>query len=172
MGESGMTAQVEKKSEAVTPPPTVTPAAYNSLVAAARLRDIRLLKSEFVLDPDGIDAEDSWKLNQSCEIQQAQFSPETEMLLTFVEASAICKIKNKKVVTVRCRYLVAYEVQGDPEELAINAFAKRVARFAAYPYFRAHVAEIASQAGLRLPPLPIIKEVKYIPQVTSEAKQA
>lgn len=164
-----MTAQTEKKDE--TAPaivPVLTPAAYNSLVAAARLRDIRLLKADFSVDPNSLEHQDNWKLTQTCEIQLAEFNAEAELLVTFVDAAATCKFKNKKIVTVRCRYIVVYDVQGKPEALAVNAFARRVARFAAYPYFRAHVAEISSQAGLRLPPLPIIKEVKIIPKIEAD----
>src|ERR1700722_13854944 len=137
MGEGGMNGQPEKVVAPATPAAPVPPAAYNTLVAAARLREIRLLKADFSLDPAGVDRETDWKLSQTCEIQSADYSAEDELLLTFIDATAFCKIKNKKVVAVRCRYLVVYDVQGHPERAAIDAFAKRVARFAAYPYFRA-----------------------------------
>jgi hypothetical protein len=169
-----MTAPIDEKKGVATPQPreAVSPTAYNTLVAAARLRDIRLLKSEFSLDPEGVDREDEWKLSQSCEIKGADFIPESNLLMTFIDASASCKIKNKKVIQVRSRYLVVYDLQGSPSEAAVDAFAKRVARFAAYPYFRAHVAEIGSQAGVRLPPLPMIKEVKVIPKAEADGVDA
>ena len=156
-----MNAQPEKKPEGT---PSLTPAAYNALVAAARLRDIRLLKADFSLDPSGLENESDWKLSQTCEIIGADFDADAEMMVAWVAAEAVCKRKNKKVVNIRCKYMIVYDVQGQPEALAVSAFAKRVARFAAYPYFRAHVAEVGSQAGLRLPPLPVIKEMRLIPQ--------
>lgn len=169
MGESGMTAQAEIQKEPVA---TVTPAAYNALVAAARLRDIRLLKADFLLDPNGIENQEHWKLSQACEIQHAEYNAEAELLIAWIEAVATCKLKNKKAVSIRCRYIVVYDVQGHPESAAVNAFAARVARFAAYPYFRSHVAEVSSQAGLSLPPLPVIKEIKIIPNLTEKSSIA
>jgi hypothetical protein len=155
-----MNAELDKKTQVAVP---LTPSAYNALVAAARLRDIRLIKSDFSLSPDGINRENEWKLLNTCEIQEVQFDPDG-LLFAWVAAEAICKIKNKRVAAFRARYLIVYDVHGVPEEPAVEAFARRVARFAAYPYFRAHVAELASQAGVRLPPLPIIKETRLIPQ--------
>jgi len=152
------------KAETVIHAPTpVAPAQYNALVAAARLHEIRLVKSEFNLNPEGLEHQDDWKLSQTCEVQHVEFDANSGLLITGIGAEAVCKRKSKKAVTFRCRYIVVYEIHGTPEGAAVDAFAKRVARFTAYPYFRAHVAELSSQAGLQLPPLPVIKETRLIP---------
>lgn len=171
-----MNAHAEKSSEvvpavALTPPvaSAVTPAAYNTLVASARLRDIKLVTSNFVLDPDGLSDQPSWKQLQTCEIEQSYYDEARKLLIAWVSANASCTKDDKVVVAAQCKYVVIYSVDGDPEEVAVTAFAKRVARFAVYPYFRAHFAGITSQAGLFLPPLPIIKEKKNIPAVLSSA---
>jgi len=150
--------------------PSVIPAEYNKLVATAQLREIRLVKSEFSLDAEALGAEQaSWKHVHSCEIQQSHYDSDDDLLVAWVNAEASCIKKRKKIVSAKCRYLIIYHVDGKPDDAIVNAFAKRVARFAAYPYFRTHFAELASQAGLFLPPLPIIKERKILP--SEERKQ-
>ena len=49
-------------------------------------------------------------------------------------------------------------------------FVNRVGNFAAYPYFRSHFAEITSQAGITIPPLPVMKEGKW--PISKEATEA
>jgi preprotein translocase subunit SecB len=153
-----MNAPIEQPAKA----DQVKPADYNQIVGAARLRDIRLLKSEFSVDPEAFPATADLKLSSDCEIQDAHFDADSEILAVWVVGEATCKKKNKKLLSSRCRYVVIYDVSGKPEEPVIALFAKRVARFAVYPYFRAHFSETCSQAGLVLPPLPIIKETKLL----------
>ena len=69
-------------------------------------------------------------------------------------------IRNDEGVVGAARYLVANTVSGSPTEEAALSFVRRVAGFAAYPYFRSHFAEVCSQSGIVLPPLPIMKEPK------------
>ncbi|HWA91819.1 MAG TPA: hypothetical protein VG889_17405 [Rhizomicrobium sp.] len=147
------------------------PRKYNALVAAAQLRDIRLVESGFALTPDGLEKRHEFKLSQTCEIEKAHVDVGRGLLVVFVAATASAAFANAEmqaameVMSAKCRYLIVYHVSGDPAPEAVDAFARRVARFAAYPYFRAHFAELASQAGLMLPPLPVIKERRLIPEV-------
>lgn len=146
----------------------VNPAAYNMLVAAARLRDIRLLKSEFTLDAESLHYKvDDWKMTYDCEIHHADYDRDSQLLIAFVQAEAFCKKKTKRILSARCRYVAVYDIHGEPEDDTVNAFANRVARFAVYPYFRAHFSETCSQAGLQLPPLPVIKETKLLQRLLS-----
>ena len=147
-------------------PTKVEPAAYNELVAAARLRDIRLTRSEFGLEAEAVKFQADWKLKHGCDVQDVHFAADKDLLLIWVLADAVCKSGNRRILWSKCKYLVAYDIHGSPSEEALHIFAKRVARFAAYPYFRAHFAELASQGGLHVPPLPIIRETKIVPPVT------
>jgi hypothetical protein len=157
-----MNAEVTK--DAATTAAPLTPAAYNAFVGAAILRDIRLIKSDFSLNEMALDVDlADGQMHQTCEIESAEYDTEVEMMAAWVVAEATCKKKSKKIAALRCQYLIMYDVQRNPEQGAVDAFARRVARFAAYPYFRAHFAEVCSQAGLRLPPLPVIKETRLIP---------
>jgi hypothetical protein len=149
--------------------PAVTPAEYNALVAAAQLQDIRLVKSAFELAPEGIEVRPEWKFTHACEIDQMHFDAAKSLLIASVSAEANAEIgeqgsvSHHTMLSITCQYVVFYSVTGSPSDAAIDSFARRVARFAAYPYFRAHVAELASQAGLQLPPLPVIRERRLIP---------
>lgn len=136
----------------------VKAAAYNATVASAALRDIKLVQSEFFLDPEGLSDPSTWDLNRSCEIDNSYYDADNKFLIAWVDASATGTKDEKDVVSLKCRYVVFYKVDGQPDELVVTHFAKRVARFAVYPYFRAHFAGIAAQAGLHIPPLPIIRE--------------
>jgi len=151
--------------------PSLSPAEYNKLVAAANLRDIRLVESSFAIAPDGLETRPELKLVHTCEIENAHADIADGLLVAIVAAAASAVIAGEdrgsetELVSARCRYLIVYNIVGNPTEAAVDTFAKRVARFAAYPYFRAHFAELASQAGLMLPPLPVIKERRLIPEV-------
>jgi hypothetical protein len=141
---------------------------YNALVNSATLQEIRLVESQFSMAPESIADPKLWKLMQSCEITESHYDADDKVLFAWVSAQASCTYKRKRVVSAKCEYLVIYNVDGDPEDVEVDIFAKRVARFAAYPYFRAHFAEVTSQAGLTLAPLPIIKEKKYFPPKKKE----
>jgi hypothetical protein len=153
------------QSELAAVKPPVTPAAYNEFVARAVLREIRLIKSDFSLHPEALGDQKSWRHLQSCEIQESHYDASDNSLVMFVSAEAYCVNKRKRVISTKCRYMVAYSVDGKPDEAAVEAFARRVARFSAYPYFRAHFAQLMSQAGVEVPPLPIIKERRFIPDL-------
>lgn len=138
-------------------------AAYRAAADAADMHSIRLIFSQFDLKPEGLDSDKgNWSQGYSCVTQATSFNEEKNMLHAFVEAEAFCKSGKKKIISLRCKYIVSYSVQGEPDPAAANRFAHHVGRFAAYPYFRAHFAEVTSQAGLYLPPLPVMREGKRI----------
>ena len=141
--------------------PKIPPEAYNALVGSAELSAIRLIESDFALRLEGLGDEQSWRHAQSCEIQDARYDAENSLLTAFVSAVAHASLKRKHVISVKCRYVIYYRVEGELEEAAVVEFANRVARFTAYPYFRTHFAELMSQAGVYAPPLPIIKEKRF-----------
>lgn len=139
--------------------PQVPPAEYRSAVDAAYLRNVRLVKSEFFIEPEGVVRDRSnWRQLYEFAFSSAEFDATRKILSSWIAAEAVCKVGRKRVVFLRCQYLVAYSVEGAPTEEAAVMFAARVAPFTAYPYFRAHFAEVCSQAGLNLPPLPVMKE--------------
>jgi len=144
-----------------------TPAAYNAFVATTTLQEVRLVKSDFALNPEGFLDEDGWVYAHACELDSSHYDSERDLLFAFLSAEAFATKKRKRLVSVKCRYVVVYSVSGKPEESVVDAFAKRVARFTAFPYFRAHFADLMSQAGMHVPPLPVLKETRPLPQPTA-----
>ena len=139
----------------------VSEEAYSDAVDAAQLREICLVESAFKAEAEAFGApEANWSMAYGCEVVDAFFDGEASLLTGWVEAHATCKRGRKRILTTKVRYLLVYDLEGDPEEGAALKFVRHVGAFAVYPYFRAHFAELGSQAGLRMPPLPVMKEAK------------
>lgn len=134
---------------------------YSGAVDAAELLTIRLIKSEFSALPEAYNRDQSnWKRSYAVEAEGVGFSASRDRMSGSVLAEALCRIGRKRVLALKCRYLVDYAITGAPTEGAAQSFFARVGVFAAYPYFRAHFAEVTSQAGILLGPLPVHKEDK------------
>ena len=148
--------------------PKVSTSDYSEAVEAATINNIRLIKSEFVVEPEGLGRDKSqWKQSYDFQVRDTRFDGTRNLLTALVVGDASCKVGRKRIVGLKARYLVAYTVSGSPTEAAALSFVRRVAGFADYPYFRSHFAEVCSQSGIVLPPLPIMKEPKrQIPKVT------
>jgi hypothetical protein len=153
------------KSEA-----TVSQESYSEAVDAARLREVRLIQSDFKAEAEALgDPEPNWRMGYGCEVKETYFDAEASLLTGWVVAEATCKLGRKRIVGTKACYIVVYDLEGEPEEQAALKFVSRVGPFTVYPYFRAHFAELASQAGLRVPPLPVMKERKrHIPAGPAE----
>lgn len=149
----------------------VSPEQYSEAVESARLVSIRLIKSEFVVEPEALGRDrSSWKHGYDCKSTASSFDATRKLLTGLVVADASCKIGRKRIVWLKCRYLIAYSIDGAPTEEAATSFVRRVSVFAAYPYFRSHFSESCSQAGIALPPLPVLKEPRQkIAKVRSKA---
>jgi len=132
---------------------------YAQAVDSAHMRNIRLLKSDFLIEPESISGDrKAWKNGVGCRMSSSSYNQERKVLTALITANAYSKVGRKKIVSLKCEYAVAYDIQGAPDEAAVHRFAERVGTFAAYPYFRAHFATITAQAGISMPPLPVLKE--------------
>lgn len=149
-----MTKVVKTKTEA----PTVSNGDYSAAVEAAELRDIRLIGCAFNSSPEAFVRIDGCKYTYGCEVSDSFYDDEAKLLTGWVVCDAAAKVGRKRVMGLKATYLVVYDIDGDPLEEAAKKFVHHVGCFAVYPYFRSHFAEVASQAGLRIPPLPIMKE--------------
>jgi hypothetical protein len=131
--------------------------AYNSVVGRTELRGIRLTESRFELKPDALQIDpSSWRYAMSNAIVEAFVDEENGALHGFLQYEAIVRHRRKRILFASARYMVSYEVDGEcPPELGA-LFIERVGRIAAYPYFRGLVASLVAQAGIVMPPLPVI----------------
>jgi hypothetical protein len=137
-------------------PHTVDAKAYNALVARASLRNIRLVSCKLDLKEDALGIPTAlWRrrLNENIET----FSDlELSQLYGMFRFELACSHGRKRMLIVTGTYLVAFTVDGESHKAAGELFVERVGRIAAYPYFRGLVAQLVSDAGITLPPLPII----------------
>ncbi len=137
--------------------------AYSATVDSAQLRNIRLIMSDFNVEPESLGTDRrAWKFAFGCELTDCAFDPERKVINGLVTGSVDIRLGRKKIVSLKCNYIAAYDVVGEPEAGAAKMFAERVGKFAVYPYFRAQFAELTAQAGLNLAPLPVLKEGKRV----------
>lgn len=138
-------------------PHKVNAVAYNSVVERALLRSIRLTECRFDMKPEALDADLAvWQKDIRGDVEEVFFDRDNGRLAGFFVFEAILRFRRKRVLVVSAKYLVTYKVSGEIETDIGELFVERVGRVVAYPYFRSVVATLAAQAGLQMPPLPII----------------
>ena len=152
-----MTENVAIKTE--RPEQKLDPVEYNRLVAHAKVQTIRLINSRYDMKPAALagDRED-WVYNVSNRLLDWHCDCDALVLSGTWEYTATCVGKRRKLLTVTCKYLVAYRLSAPCDAEAGREFLERVGRFAAYPYFRSTFAMLTQQSGILLHPLPIISE--------------
>jgi hypothetical protein len=131
---------------------------YNALVNSAELMDIKLIKSDFDVQPIFFSTEDDKKsYRYDCELARSFHREGGDYIFAEVALEAGCKVGRKWLLRSKSTYLVAYALDRPTSEAAALEYLKKVARFTAFPYFRAHFAEQCSQAGAVVQPLPVLK---------------
>jgi preprotein translocase subunit SecB len=149
-------------------PGQVDAASYNGVVARTQVLSIRLLESKFEIKPEAIGVEPSeWRKQVNFEIGEVVVT-ENGRLYGVVKFEVVCRHGRKRVLHTATRYLASYQVDGACSQEDGETFVARVGRIAVYPYFRSLVATLVADAGLQMPPLPI---VSIAPRSLSSAAQ-
>ena len=135
------------------------PAAYNRLVAHARIQAIRLIHNRYDMKPAALrgDRQD-WSYNVSNKLLDWHCNNNELLLSGTWEYTASCYDKRRQMLKLVAKFLVTYRLSDVCDPNAAQAFFERVGKFAAYPYFRATFAAITQQSGITLHPLPIISD--------------
>jgi len=134
----------------------VDAATYNHVVNRTNLRSIRLLESRFEIKPEALEVDPSeWRKAVEFELGEVIIT-ETGGLYAVLHFQIICRHGRKRVLHASCRYLAHYKVDGEFSREDGETFMERVARVAVYPYFRSLIASLVAEAGLQMPPLPIL----------------
>lgn len=60
-------------------------------------------------------------------------------------------------MALNAEFIVAYTVPDDVDNQNAEAYCKRSGMFAAYPYFKAYVAQVNAFAHVELPNLPVLR---------------
>lgn len=132
---------------------------YSQITVAARLRDIKLIKSEYSIKPEVFDALDDLKnMGFFGEPTGFFFNHDEGVLLGNYQWTCEVKLGRKKVLKFVSEYMVAYSGLNSFDEEYVRFYFEKVGRFATYPYFRSDFSHHASSSGIFLPPLPSLNE--------------
>ncbi|MEM6413542.1 MAG: hypothetical protein AAF720_02675 [Pseudomonadota bacterium] len=151
----------KKKSVAARTPSALEAKAYNKVVESATIEDIRLIGSEFQIEP-GYFADDGEV--ERCFVRnigtgEVTYSKEERILTVSFEFSI--QVTRKDALLLKCRalYVVFFTLSEEVDENSARSFAKRTGKNAAYPYFREFASSQSWASGADLPILPILKFV-------------
>jgi hypothetical protein len=139
--------------------PEETRRRYNKAVREARLITITLSSLKFEVARNVEPKEDNRKLSYHHSVSELVIQPveEGSALFARVEWHVDIRHGRKKYSWCSARYDVIYDMFSDIDDEIAELFAENVAQPATYAYFRALYANLDWSAGLRSPPLPIIK---------------
>lgn len=132
---------------------------YNHVVDSAELVSVQLIKSHFEVKPEFFSFADARKnLGYDAEFESVDYSEDRGVAMAFLRFSVDSKKGKRKLLACSASYLILYDNLTGCDRGAVEAFVRRVATFACYPYFRSHFAGLDWAATARLPPLPILRE--------------
>lgn len=149
----------------------------NDAVSAAKLLDLRLAESNWTFDLSQLQRLDELqKFTHQSIADEPYFSPENGQLigkvlcfLVIATDSSVLESEggledaaSQAAIICQANYIVAFDV---PKNFSIGdarAFFESTAKFAVWPYFRSHVATLAAQSRLELPPLPLTTLVQRV----------
>jgi len=140
---------------------------YNRVVAAAEFSAILMMKSRSEVAQNAqqlLDLAQEEGFTGIVHIDQSvsgySFDPDRGMASCIVsfQLSISGGEGRQALFNVSCEFSVVYHGLEGQDSGAIGRFIKRVARFAAYPYFRAYVSHVVSLTDIKMPPLPVLKE--------------
>jgi hypothetical protein len=97
-----------------------------------------------------------WRNAIDPQVIEVVASEDSERLYGLLSFDVVCRHRRRRVLSTSGRYLVTYHVNGGCDPELGQVFIRRVGLVATYPYFRAMVAGLVSQAGIQMPPLPIL----------------
>lgn len=126
---------------------------YNKTVAAANLRTIRLVGATFKVAPvNGL------RLNHPVWLAPRQsFERAKGLLVSIHEWKVLIDAGNSMAADISTSFLLSYDNLPDEDEEIVIRLVDRIGKFTTYPYFRSHVANMLSMAGVSSPPLELLK---------------
>lgn len=136
-----------------------SPEAYGAVVKQADLSNLQLIASSFALNPMYFSTPaEQRELAFDFEIDQDIHSPKdgvgSAVFRWWVEA----RVGETVLLRAEASFLIIYQGLSDVNSHAVKMFIRRVGRFATYPYFRSHVAQLSWESRADLPPMPVLRE--------------
>lgn len=134
---------------------------YSKVSCAARLREIKLIASSYMVRPEAFEAaQDPNELKNSFSGKCIDFIFDANDGLAWGRFQWVAEIKagRKACLKLSSEYLVLYSDIFECDELHVEAYFRKIGRFATYPYFRATFSHNIGETGILLPPLPTLSE--------------
>lgn len=145
-----------------------TAAEYNAVAMSARLRAINLLNSHYDFSPASGAPVSDWKFGYGVKVNSCKYDEEKGWVAAVIRYSMSAKHGRKKIINCHADFGVFYSVGEVSNAEAAEGFCNNVGTFAAYPYFRALVANLVWNSGLDIPPMPAIASTAHIPRASKE----
>jgi preprotein translocase subunit SecB len=134
----------------------ISPEVYGDIVERAHLVDVKLTDSNFTIRPQFFGAnEEELRYSYDCDLTSRHVN--NDLLMGMFVLATTVKYSRKIVLKSRANYLIVFRIDGKPNEDAALLYLERVGAFGCWPYFRSHFANLCSDAGAVVPPLPIMK---------------
>lgn len=135
------------------------PEDYNAVAARAQLRGVKLASTSFDLKPEALGSDpNEWSYAIKSEMADCEYFADSGHLYCVYRFTAVCRKGRTRMLGVDSSYIVTFHVDGPCNTGSARAYAAILGRVAAYPHYRSLFATLSSQAGIMLPPLPIMSE--------------
>ena len=147
-------------------------AEYSKAVDDAQLVNIRLVSGSFKVSPSFRSSSPDVERFFEQKTSAPKYNAENRALIGMVSCRCWMRPKASSEATtpsdpngeepedllsIDAEYVLAFRIEGEHDAQMLNTFFKKLAPLSAWPYFRTHVATVASEGGLDIPPLPIKK---------------
>lgn len=162
-----MTEIIQHEAE-VPAKPGFSAAEYNAVAMGANLEAINLLANRFEVNSECLAENSKWALSYGRKVLSCTFDKEGAYVAAILRYEVIAKLGRKRAMVCSADYGIYYSTPTDSTPEAALGFCRNVGTFAAYPYFRSLVAQLAWNAGIALPPLPAIASTAHIPKKPAE----
>lgn len=134
---------------------------YNKVSRSAQLREIKLIASNYMVRPEAFAAaQELESLKNSFSGVCTDFICDADEGLAWGRFQWVAEIKSgrRACLKLSSEYLVLYSDVHDCDGQHVEAYFRKVGRFATYPYFRATFSHNIGETGILLPPLPTLTE--------------
>jgi hypothetical protein len=132
---------------------------YNNAVGVANIEQVLLTESKFESKPEYFTADEGEKnFKKSDSIKSFSINDRGDFCASEIEYSVQIKRGNSILLRVEASYIVIFKFDTPVDEGVARKIVSRIGRYAAYPFFRQHVAQISWESGSDLPILPMIRQ--------------
>lgn len=139
-------------------------AEYNAVATQAELEAINLLDSRFEVNAECLNESENWTLSYGRKVISCTVDSDDGYVAAILRYEVTAKLGRKRAMLCRADYGIYYSIPKESKQEAAVGFCRNVGSYAAYPYFRALVAQLTWNAGINLPPLPAISSTAHIPK--------